>query len=78
MSDDIFDQVTTSVRRAKYGFAKQLDASTDVANRSQLLVYVRFRENYVFKTELLMNKEVSSTTKDKKISFCRGWIFQEK
>ena len=43
----------------------QLDESTDVTNCSQLLVYVRFTENDIVKTELLMSKEVSGTTKGK-------------
>ena len=45
MSDDISDPATTAVRASKYGFAMQLDESTDVTNCGQLLVYVRFTEN---------------------------------
>ena len=67
MSDDIFDEVTTAVRASKYGFAMQLDESTDVTNCGQLLVYVRFTENDTIKTELLMSKEVSGITKGKDI-----------
>ena len=67
MSDDIFDQVTTAVRASKYGFAMQLDESTDVTNCGQLLVYVRFTENGIVKTELLTSKEVTGTTKGKDI-----------
>ena len=67
MSDDIFDEVTTAVRASKYGFAMQLDESTDVTNCGQLLVYVRFTENDTIKTELLMSKEVSGITKGKNI-----------
>ena len=67
MSDDISDEVTTAVRASKYGFAMQLDESTDVTNCGQLLVYVRFTENDIVKTELLMSKEVSDTTKGKDI-----------
>ena len=44
MSDDISDEVITAVRASKYGFAMQLDESTNVTNCSQLLVYVRFKE----------------------------------
>ena len=44
MSDDISDEVTTAVKASKYGFAMQLDESTDVTNCGQLLVYVRFKE----------------------------------
>ena len=36
----------------------QLDESTDVTNWGQLLAYIRFTENDVVKTEVLMNKEV--------------------
>ena len=53
MSEDISDQVTTAVRASKYRFAMQLDESTDVTNCGQLLVYVRFTENDIVKTELL-------------------------
>ena len=67
MSDDISDQVTTAVKASKYGFAMQLDKSTDVSNCSQLLVYVRFTENDIVKTELLMSNEVPGTTKGKDI-----------
>ena len=67
MSDDISDEVTTAVRASKYGFAMQLVEPTDVINCSQLLVYVRFTENDIVKTELLMSKEVSGTTKGKDI-----------
>ena len=67
MSDDISDEVTTAVRASKYGFAMQLDESTDVTNCGQLPVYVRFTENDTVKTELLMSKEVSGTTKGKDI-----------
>ena len=63
MSDVISDQVTTAVRASKYGFAMQLDESTDVTNCS----HVRFTENDIVKTELLMSKEVCSTTKGKHI-----------
>ena len=45
----------------------QLHESTDVTNCGQLLVYVRFTENDIVKTELLMSKEVSGTTKGKDI-----------
>ena len=68
ISDDISDQVTTAVRASKYGFAMQLDELTNVTNCGQLLVYVRFTENDIVKTELLINKEVSGTTKGKDIS----------
>ena len=43
----------------------QLDESTDVTNCGQLLVYVRFTENDIVKTELLISKEVSGTTRGK-------------
>ena len=77
MSDDISDQVTTAVKASKYGFAMQLDESTDVSNCSQLLVYVRFTENDIVKTELLMSNEVPGTTKGKDIYDIVDEFFQK-
>uniref|UniRef100_UPI00358DF206 zinc finger BED domain-containing protein 5-like n=1 Tax=Myxine glutinosa TaxID=7769 RepID=UPI00358DF206 len=67
MSGDIADQVIAGVRASKFGFAIQLDESTDVANCCQLLVYVRFTQNNTMKTELLLSQELSSTTKGKDV-----------
>ena len=50
MSGDIAEQVITGVKNSKFGFAIQIDGSTDVANCSQLLVYVRFIQNKTVKT----------------------------
>ena len=42
MSTDINEQVITEVWSSKYGFAIQLDETTDVSNCTQLLVFVRY------------------------------------
>ena len=42
MSVVIADQVIAGVRDSKFGFALQLDESTDATNCCQLLVYIRF------------------------------------
>ena len=67
MSVDIADQVISGVKDSKYGFSIQLDESTDVTNNAQLLVYVRYTQDNSVKTELLMSKELSGTTKGKDI-----------
>ena len=77
MSDGISNQVITAVRASKYGFARQLDESTDVTNCGQLLIYVGFTENGRFETELLMSKEVSSTTKGKNIFIIADEFFKK-
>ena len=41
MSGDIAEQIIAGVKDSKFGFAIQLDESTDVAKCSQLLVYDR-------------------------------------
>ena len=68
MSIDITDQVILAEKDSKFGFLMQLHESTDITNNAQLLVYVRYTtpDNDV-KTELLMNKELSSTTKGKNV-----------
>ena len=64
MPVDIADQVISSVKDSKYGFSTQLDESTDITNNAQLLVYTCYTtQNYDAETELLMGKELSSTTK---------------
>ena len=63
MSVAIADQVISGVKDSKYGFSIQLDESTDVTNNAQLLVYVRYTQDNYVKTELLMSKELSGTTK---------------
>ena len=67
MSGDIADQVMVGVKDSKFGFAIQLDESTDVAKYSQLLVYVRFIQNYTVKTELMLNQELAASTKGKDV-----------
>ena len=65
---DIANQVISAVKDSKFGFSMQLDESTDITNNTQLLVYVCYitQDNDV-KTELLMSKELSSTTKRKDV-----------
>ena len=67
MSDDIADQILAEIKESKFGFAIPLDESTDITNYCQLLVYVRYAQTNITKTELLLNHEVSTTTKGKDI-----------
>ena len=66
MPIDITDQVISSVKDSKYWVFMQLDESMDITNNAQLLVYTLCTtQNYDAETELLMSKELSSTTKGK-------------
>ena len=67
MADDIADQILAEIKESKFGFAIQLDESTDITNYCQLLVYVRYAQTNIMKTELLLNHKVSTTTKGKDI-----------
>ena len=67
MSDDIAHQILAEIKESKFGLAMQLDQSTDITNYCQLLVYVRYAQANIMKTELLLNHEVSTTTKEKDI-----------
>ena len=40
LSDDIADQILAEIKESKFGFAIQLDESTNITNYCQLLVYV--------------------------------------
>ena len=63
MSTDIKEEVITEVQGSGYGFAIQLDESTDVSNCAQLLVYVRYVTKYAIRSELLLINEIRTTTK---------------
>ena len=67
MSDDIADQILAETKESKFEFAIQFDESTDITDYCQLLVYVRYGQANIMKTELLLNYEVSTTTKGKDI-----------
>ena len=67
MSDNIADQILAEIKESKFGFAIQLEESTDITNYCQLLVYVRYTQTNIRKTELLLNHEVCTTTKEKDI-----------
>ena len=77
MSGDIADQVMAGVKDSKFGFAIQLDESTDVAKCSQLVVYVRFIQNFTVKTELMLNQELAATTKGKDVFNVLADFFKE-
>ena len=67
MSGDIAGQIIAVVKDSKFGFAIQLDGSTDVAKCSQLLVYVRYLKINTVKTELLLSQALAATTKGKDV-----------
>nr|KAF6360181.1 hypothetical protein mMyoMyo1_011133 [Myotis myotis] len=63
MSADILDQVIQEIKSAPLPiFSIQLDESTDVANCSQLLDYVRYINDGDFKDEFLFCKPLEMTT----------------
>ena len=63
MSTDIKKQVIMEVQGSKYGFAIQLNESTDVSNCAQLLVYVRYATKDAIRSELLLINEMRTTNK---------------
>ena len=54
ISVDISDQVVMGVKASKFGFAIQLDKSTDVAKCPLSLVYANFMNNNEPKSKLLV------------------------
>ena len=77
MSGDIADQVMAGIKDSKFGFAIQLNESTDVAKCNQFLVYVRFIQNNTVKTELMLNQELAATSKGKDVFNVLADIFKE-
>lgn len=62
MAEDIKKQSVDAVKQAPF-FAIQLDESTDVAQCSQLLVFVRYIQNETIQDEMLFSTELTTTTK---------------
>ena len=67
MSIDIADQVAAGVGASEFGFVIQFDEFTDVTNCCKRLIYVRFTQNDMVKTELLLSHEVPTATIGKDI-----------
>jgi len=63
MSHDILDQVVQDLVTSPIKFSLQLDESTDVAEMSQLLVFVRYVKGEDIKEEFLFCKPLTTTTK---------------
>ncbi|KAG0721853.1 Protein ZBED8 [Chionoecetes opilio] len=63
MSSDVLDQIVSDIYDSPCPISLQLDESTDVANASQLLVFVRFvkQESYVY--EFLFCNELPLKTR---------------
>ena len=72
MSDEIADQILAETKESKFGFAKQSDESTDITNHRQLLVYVRYVQANIMKTELLLNYKALQLRKGR--IFLISWI----
>ena len=77
MSGDIAKQVIAGVKNSKFGFAIQIDESTNVTKCSQLLVYVRFIQNNTVKTELILSQELAATIKGKDVFNVLADFFKE-
>ncbi|XP_067628065.1 SCAN domain-containing protein 3-like isoform X2 [Eurosta solidaginis] len=62
MSNDIEEQLVSKIKKSPF-FALQCDESTDISNCCQLLVFVRFLDENVIKEELLISRELETTSK---------------
>jgi len=67
ISVDIADQVKEGIKASKFGFAIQVDKSTNITNCCQLLIYARYIQDNNVKTELLISEELPDTTRVKDI-----------
>lgn len=63
MSKDILAQVVAELISSPAKFSLQLDETTDVANLSQLAVFVRYLKDDMIKEEFLFCKPLTTTTK---------------
>ncbi|KAK1339624.1 hypothetical protein QTO34_018178 [Cnephaeus nilssonii] len=78
MSADILDQVIQEIKFAPLPiFSIQLDVSTDIANCSQLLVYVKYINDGNFRDEFLFCKPLETTTTARDVSDTVGSFLKE-
>ncbi|KAK1339678.1 hypothetical protein QTO34_018232 [Cnephaeus nilssonii] len=78
MSADILDQVIQEIKSAPLPiFSIQLDESTDVANCSQLLVYIRYINDDDFRDEFLFYKPLETTTTARDVFDTDGSFLKE-
>uniref|UniRef100_A0A3B3HNV3 Uncharacterized protein n=1 Tax=Oryzias latipes TaxID=8090 RepID=A0A3B3HNV3_ORYLA len=76
MSNDILAQVVADLISSPAKFSLQLDETTDVANLSQLAVFVRYVKDDMIKEEFLFCKPLTTTSKAADVKklvddFCR-------
>ena len=72
--------MSTDINERKYkvqNMDPQLDESTDVSNCAQLLVYVRYVSNDVIRSELLLSKDMKTTTTGKDVFELVAIFFKE-
>ena len=67
MSTDINQQVLKEVQSSKYGFAIQLDETTNGLNCAQFLVLVRNATKDSIESELLLSNELRTTTRKERV-----------
>ena len=63
ISEDILHQVVADVKASHTKFSRQLDETTDVANLSQLIAFVRYVKGDKIKEEFLFCKHLTTTAK---------------
>ena len=63
ISEDILHQVVADLRASHTKFSLQLDETTDVANLSQLIAFVRYVKGDKIKEEFLFCKHLTTTAK---------------
>ena len=63
MSSDINEQILTKIQSSEFGFAIQMNETTNVSNCAQLLVFVCYATTDFIRSELLLSNELRITTK---------------
>ena len=60
-------QVLTKIQSSKYGFAIQLDETTNLSNSTLLLVFVRYATEDSIRSELLLSNELKNATREEDV-----------
>ncbi|QQP53813.1 Protein ZBED8-like [Caligus rogercresseyi] len=77
MAADVCNQVCQEIRASEFRASLQLDESTDIANQSQLIAFVRYEKEKKVKEEFLFCELLTTTTTAEEVKKLVDYFFEK-